>query len=136
MSSDYKIPDGYRYTKDHEWVRRDENNDNVIIVGITDYAQHAMGDIVHVELPSVGDEFSKGDEAAIVESAKSASEIYAPVSGQIVKGNDNLDSHPEHINAQPYDDGWLFKIELSDPDELDLILSSDGYTHFLEEEDN
>jgi len=133
MSEDSKILDGYRYTKDHEWLIRDESNDNIVKIGITDHAQSALGDIVHIELPSEGESFEAGDEVAVVESAKSASEIYAPVTGTIIEVNDCLDSHPERINESPYEEGWLMKIEMSDPDQLDDILSPDGYKHFLEE---
>ena len=134
MSSKTKVPDNYRYTKEHEWVQREHSNDNIIKVGITDFAQHSLGDIVHIELPSEGESFNIGDEIAVVESAKSASEIYCPVSGVIVEVNDCLDSHPERVNEAPYEEGWLVRIEMEDPDQLDDLLSVDGYSHFLEED--
>ena len=127
------IPSNLRYTKDHEWVDRDENDDHVAVFGITDHAQAALGDIVHIELPSVGDEYDVGDEIGIIESAKSASEIYAPLKGKVIKVNHELDSHPEMVNESPYENGWIVKIRISDADELDSLLSSDGYQHFLDE---
>ncbi len=134
MTEKNNIPDNYRFTKDHEWVIRDAQNDNIVIIGISDHAQSSMGDIVHVELPDEGEKFEVGDEVAVVESAKSASEVYAPVTGNIIEVNDHLDSHPEAINEDPYNEGWLFKIELDDPDQLDDLLSSDGYNSYLEDE--
>ncbi len=132
--SDYNIPEGLRYTKEHEWIRRDEKNDNNVIIGITDHAQKALGDIVHTELPDVGTKFEIDDEMGVVESAKSASEIYAPLTGTIVEVNTNLDLHPEKVNEAPYAEGWMIKLEMEDPDELDNLLSPDGYSHFLDEE--
>jgi glycine cleavage system H protein len=134
MSEKINIPENYRFTKDHEWIVRDSKNDNIAIVGISDHAQAALGDIVHVELPDEGQSFEVGDEVAVVESAKSASEVYTPVSGSIIEVNDSLDSAPELVNEDPYGEGWLFKIELDDPDQLDDLLSSDGYISFLDEE--
>ena len=134
MSDNNKIPENLRNTKEHEWVRRE--SDEVVVVGITDYAQHSLGDLVYVDLPDEGAEVEAGDEMLTIESAKSASEVYAPVSGRVIEVNDALDSHPENVNSSPYEDGWIAKIEMSDPDELDNILSSDGYQHFLEEEDH
>lgn len=134
MSEGELILENYRYTKDHEWVFREENNDNIVKVGITDHAQHALGDIVHIDLPDVGDSFEVGDEIAVVESAKSASEIYCPLTGTVVEVNDCLDSHPERANESPYKEGWLFRVEMDNPDELDKLLSADGYNHFVEEE--
>ncbi|MBL6784978.1 MAG: glycine cleavage system protein GcvH [Rickettsiales bacterium] len=134
--TDYtKIPENYKYTKNHEWILQDEGNeDDVFLVGITNHAQEALGDIVHIELPSIGSEFSEGDEIAVVESAKSASEVYAPVSGVIVAVNDQLDSSPEQINESPYEDGWMVKMKIEDHDEINETLSADGYHNFLEEE--
>ena len=129
-----EILEGYRYSKEHEWIKRDDNDDQVVIIGITDHAQEALGDIVHIELPAVGDSFEIADELGVIESAKSASELYAPVSGRIVAVNDSLDIEPDLANNSPYGDGWIVKIKLNDPDELDELLSDDGYKHFLEEE--
>jgi glycine cleavage system H protein len=134
MIESYNIPEDLRYTKEHEWVMRE--SDEIVVVGITDYAQQSLGDLVYVELPDEGTEVNIGDEMVVVESAKSASEVYAPISGRIVESNDDVDSSPEFVNNSPYEDGWLVKIEMSDPDELDNLLSADGYKHFLEEEGN
>ncbi len=128
-----KILEDIRYSKEHEWIKRDEKDDDTVIIGITDYAQNALGDIVHVDLPTVGTDIELEDEIGVLESAKSASELYAPISGKIIALNDNLDIHPEFINDSPYDEGWIIKVKMNDPDELDELLSSDGYSHFLEE---
>lgn len=134
MTHENIVPEGFRYTKDHEWIKRDDDKDNVVIIGITDHAQQALGDVVHVDLPSVGDNVVAEDELGVIESAKSASEIYVPLNGKVVKVNEDLDTHPEYINESPYDQGWIVKIEISDPDELDNLLSTEGYKSYLDEE--
>lgn len=113
-----------RYTQDHEYVRVEGN---IGTVGISDYAQAQLGDIVFVELPSVGASFKKGDEAAVVESVKAASEIYAPVSGKVVEVNESLADEPGLINADPASGGWIFKIELSDEGELSSLMDEAAY---------
>jgi glycine cleavage system H protein len=118
-----------KYSEDHEWIKVEGD---VGTVGITDYAQKALGDIVFVELPPAGDSFAKGDEVAVVESVKAASEIYAPVSGEIVDINDNVEGSPEIVNTSPMDDAWFFKIKLSDEAELDGMMSEDDYNDFVE----
>ena len=128
-----KILPEFRYSKEHEWIKRDEKKDQNVIIGITDHAQDALGDIVHIDLPPVGTEFDVQDEMGVIESAKSASEFYAPISGKVIEVNDCLDKHPEYINESPYDKGWILKIKLNDPDELDDLLSADGYENFLDE---
>lgn len=132
--SDNNIPEDYRYTKDHEWVKRDEKDHDIVTIGITDFAQHALGDIVHVEIPGVGEKYDVGDELGVIESAKSASEIYAPLAGKIIEVNCLLDKHPEQINNSAYDEGWVVKLRMDDPDDLDHLLSPDGYQHYLDEE--
>ena len=134
MSSKGDIFDNYRYTKNHEWIKRDEQDDQIVIIGITDYAQHELGDIVHIEIPGVGDNFSEEDELGVIESAKAASEFYAPLSGRVVEVNCTLDSHPEKVNNSPYEDGWIVKMQMDNPDDLDDLLSADGYRNYLEEE--
>jgi len=131
---DSNIPEDLRYTKEHEWVKRDDADHDVVIIGITDHAQNALGDIVHVEIPGVGEEYEAGDEIGVIESAKSASEVYAPLSGKVIEVNCSLDLHPEKVNEATYEDGWIVKLRMQDPDDLDHLLSSDGYRHFLEEE--
>jgi glycine cleavage system H protein len=119
------IPDNLKYAASHEWVRVD--NGDVVTVGISDYAQLEMTELVYVELPEVGRTFNANDEVAVVESVKSASDIYTPVSGEIVEVNESLTDNPAKVNESPFDDGWLFKIRLSDPAELDALLDPDGY---------
>jgi glycine cleavage system H protein len=119
------IPGELKYTSEHEWVRAD--GENVVSVGITFYAQESLGDIVFVSLPSVGATVSAGDSCGEVESTKSVSELYAPVSGQIIEVNGSVDDNPEMINSAPYGDGWLMKIRLSEPAQLDGLLSASEY---------
>ena len=125
------IPSHLKYTESHEWVDADENGNARI--GITDHAQEALGDLVFVELPTVGDEISQGDPCAVVESVKAASDIYTPVSGRVIAINEELDADPAIINADPYGDGWLFEIELFDTEELEGLKDAEGYEESLEE---
>ncbi len=120
----------YRYAKTHEWVRVEGNR---AFVGISDHAQHELGDIVYVELPKLGTIVAKGKEAANIESVKAASPIYAPVSGTVVEVNTRLDSEPELVNKDPYG-AFLFVLELSDPAELETLLDEDAYNAFIKEE--
>ena len=134
MTHNVNIPEDYRYTKNHEWLKRDENSHDVFYVGITDHAQHALGDIVHVDMPSIANDFEIDDEIAVVESAKSASEVFAPITGKIIAINDELDSNPEKINQSPYEEGWIVKMQILELDQIQETLSADGYKHYLEEE--
>lgn len=118
------VPQGLRYTKSHEWVKVEGD---VARVGITDYAQKKLGDVVYVELPEVGKSLKKGDVAATVESVKAAESIYAPISGEVVEVNEELASSPGVINQDPYGKGWLFVLKISDPKELDELLSPADY---------
>lgn len=113
-----------KYTADHEWLQVEGD---IATVGITDHAQDAMGDLVYVELPEVGDEVKAADEAGVVESVKAASDIYAPVTGEIVAINEELNDSPEVVNKDPYGEGWMFKIKLADPAELDDLLTAEAY---------
>jgi glycine cleavage system H protein len=117
-----------RYTKDHEYVRIEGDAG---IVGISDYAQGQLGDVVFVELPSVGKTLSKGDEAAVVESVKAASEVYAPVSGEVVEVNSDLESTPGTVNEDPAGRGWFMKIRLTDQSELDGLMTEEQYQEFV-----
>ncbi len=117
------------YSEDHEWV---DIADGVATVGISTYAQEQLGDVVFVELPEVGKTLAKGDEAAVVESVKAASEIYSPASGEIVETNGALDDDPAKVNSGAETDGWLFKIKLSNPDELNGLMSSEEYAAYIE----
>lgn len=125
------IPSHLQYTESHEWVSTEDNGNTRI--GISDHAQEALGDLVFVELPVVGDEISQGDPCAVVESVKAASDIYAPVSGLVVAINEDLESDPALINADPYGDGWLFELELIDPGELEGLKDAEAYEDSLDE---
>jgi glycine cleavage system H protein len=119
------VPKDYRYTETHEWVRVEE--DNVVTVGITDYAQEKLGDIVSVELPKIGDEVEAGETMGMIDSQKASSEVYAPVSGIVVEVNEILESDPGIINADPYEEGWLVRIEIEDIEQLDSLLTAEDY---------
>jgi len=123
------IPDDVRYTAEHEWVRI---VDERVRIGITDYAQRALGDIVYVSLPAPGTEVVAGQPLGEVESTKSVSDVYAPVSGEVVARNDELASRPELINTDPYGDGWMLEIRPSDSAELAALLDADGYRRLVE----
>lgn len=127
-----QIPDNLRYTASHEWVAGPD--DGVVTVGITDYAQDQLGDVVFVELPTAGTVVAGGDAVAVVESVKTASDIYAPVSGTIEAVNGDLDATPELINESPYATGWLFKIRLQDAAALGDLLDAGGYQRAVAEE--
>lgn len=120
-----EIPSELKYTKSHEWVR--DEGDGTVTVGITDHAQELLGDLVFVELPETGTEMSAEDAVCVVESVKAASDVYMPVSGEVVVVNEGLADAPETINDSPYDDGWLIKIKLSNPDELSGLMDADSY---------
>ena len=119
-----EIPEDLYYTKEHEWIKIDGDE---VIIGITDHAQHALTDIVYIELPEVGQLMGEMDEFAIVESVKSASPIFAPLAGEITAVNDNLDDTPELMNSSPYGDGWMVKIKIDNISQLDELLDLDGY---------
>ncbi|MFT4659169.1 MAG: glycine cleavage system H protein [Candidatus Aldehydirespiratoraceae bacterium] len=125
------VPDDLRYSTDHEWIRR-EGETNVITIGITDYAQDALGDVVFVEQPDVGTTLAITDTFTEVESTKSVSDIYAPVSGSIVEVNAVLDDQPEALNSDPYGTGWICKIEMSDPAQFDALLDAAAYRQLTE----
>lgn len=124
-------PNELKYAASHEWARLEE--DGSVTVGITDHAQQALGDVVYVELPEVGVVLSAGQEAGVVESVKAASDIYAPVSGTVIAINPALEESPETINADPYHDGWFFKLKPEDAGELDELLDADAYQEQCEE---
>jgi len=126
-----EIPAELLYRESHEWVR-DEGN-GVVVVGISDHAQAALGDMVYVELPEPGMSYEQGDACAVVESVKAASDAYAPVSGEIIENNTALEDSPELVNNDPYGDGWLFMIQMSKPEELDGLLSPEAYAELQED---
>ena len=126
-----KIPSHLKYTESHEWV--DASDEGNARIGISDHAQAALGDLVYVELPAVGDELSQGDACAVVESVKAASDIYTPVSGTVIAINEDLDADPAIINSDPYNDGWLFELKLLDTEELEGLKDAESYEESLEE---
>ena len=123
-------PKGLRYTKEHEWVKIEGNK---ATIGITDFAQSELGDIVFVELPEVGDEISKDQPFGSVESVKTVSELYAPVSGKVVAVNEELSDSPEFVNESPYETAWMITIELSDEAELEELMAVDAYAALIEQ---
>jgi glycine cleavage system H protein len=127
------IPADLHYTESHEWVR--DNGDGTVTVGITEHAQDALGDLVFVEVPEVGKSFAAKDACAVVESVKAASDIYAPVAGEVVAVNEALDGTPETINSDPYGEGWIFQLKLSGDDPTEGLLDADGYQKVLDEAD-
>lgn len=129
-----EIPSDLKYTKDHEWLR--EQDDGSWVVGITDHAQMALGDLVFVELPETDTTVAAGDACAVVESVKAASDVYCPVAGEIGATNDDLADSPDLVNSDPYGQGWLFAIRPGSPAELDELLSSDDYERLLTELDD
>lgn len=125
-------PRNLKYTNSHEWVRVDGKH---IVLGITDFAQDQLSDLTYVELPAVGDSFQAQDEAAVVESVKAASDVYAPVSGTVTAVNEKLLDHPELVNTDPFGEGWLFKMSLDDPGELDNLMDADQYDQSMPEDE-
>ena len=126
-----QVVEELKYTNDHEWAHEEGE---VLVIGITDYAQDSLGEIVYIELPSEGDEITKGDPFGAVESTKAVSDLYAPVSGDVVEVNEALLDAPETINSDPYGEGWMIKVKVYDPGELGDLMDFEGYTDFLEKE--
>jgi glycine cleavage system H protein len=126
------FPEDLRYTREHEWARRKGNH---VVVGITDFAQDQLGDVVYVELPDVGDPVKKGESFGVVESTKAVSELFAPLSGKVVEVNDPLADAPETVNDDPYEEGWMIVIEPSDPKELEALMDAKTYRAFVEEQE-
>ncbi|WP_034944615.1 glycine cleavage system protein GcvH [Erwinia oleae] len=125
------VPNELKYRDSHEWVRKEA--DGSYTVGITEHAQELLGDMVFVDLPDVGNTYSQGDDCAVAESVKAASDIYAPLSGEIVEVNSALDGEPELVNSAPYAEGWLFKIKASDESELGALMDADAYKASIDE---
>ncbi|MBW1872094.1 MAG: glycine cleavage system protein GcvH [Deltaproteobacteria bacterium] len=126
-----EIPTDLRYSKEHEWVRIE---DNIITLGISDYAQEELGDIVNVELPDEHDQVTKGETFGAVESVKASSEVFSPVTGTVIAVNEPLIDAPELLNEDPYDQGWMIKVEISDSSELDDLMDATGYQAYIKEE--
>lgn len=123
--SELQYPDDLRYTSDHEWIK--DLGDGLVRVGITSYAQDALGDVVYVSLPAVGDEVSAGDACGEVESTKSVSDLYAPLAGEVTAVNEALDATPELINSDPYGEGWMFEVKVADQADVEALLTVDAY---------
>jgi glycine cleavage system H protein len=128
------LPGDLLYTKDHEWLRRED--DGSVTIGITDHAQGALGDLVYVELPEVGQDVDDGGDMAVVESVKAASDVYAPISGSIAAVNEALADDPEKINSDPYGDGWIVRVQPSDGVDESALMSPDDYQQFVDELDD
>jgi glycine cleavage system H protein len=126
--NELNLPDDLRYAEDHEWARSEKDN---IRVGIDDYAQDQLGDIVYVDLPQKGDKFSKGEEFGTVESVKAVSELFIPLGGEVIEINKNLEDIPELVNNSPYDEGWMILIKPDDPAELNALMDRDAYLEML-----
>ncbi len=123
------VPAELRYTQSHEWVRK--NPDGTVTIGITDHAQHALGDLVFAETPEAGRAVAAGEACAVVESVKAASDVYAPIAGTVLEGNGGLADAPEKINTDPYGEGWLWKLKPADAKDLEPLLDAGGYEKFL-----
>ncbi len=126
-----EVPAELKYLSSHEWVLVE---DGVATIGVSDHAQEALGDLVYVELPETGSTIAAGDAVGVIESVKAASDLYAPVSGEIVEVNDELESAPERINSDPYGDGWMYKVKMEDPEEVGDLLDAEAYTESIEED--
>ena len=126
-----EFPDGLKYSKEHEWVLVE---DKIAIIGITEFAQHELGDVVYVELPEVGEKVVKDDPFGAVESVKAVSDVFAPVSGAVVEVNDVLPENPETINDDPYGDGWMIKVEMTDMDDLKDLMNAEEYAEYIEQQ--
>ncbi len=130
---DYKFPNDINYTSTHEWIKIE---DNIGTVGITDYAQYQLGDIVFIELPDAGMVFEKGSNAAEIESVKAVGDVLMPLSGEIIETNEKLTNNPDLINKSPYEDGWIIKIKINHNDEIGDLLSLEQYKELIEKEDH
>ena len=126
-----ETPSDLKFLDSHEWIKED---DNTVVVGISDHAQNELGEVVFVELPAIGDEFVSGDEAAVVESVKAASEVYTPISGEVIEVNEALEENPEFVNTSPYEDGWFFKLRVSDENlgSIDSLMTAEEYSSMLD----
>ena len=127
-----ETPSDLKFLASHEWIRL--GDDNIVVVGISDHAQEQLGDVVFVELPNIGDEVLSGDEAAVVESVKAASEVYTPMSGEVIEVNEALEENPELVNTSPYENGWFFKLKVSDENlgSTDGLMTAEEYSSMLD----
>ena len=134
MKTDSEIPGDLLYTEEHEWLRRDEANPDQATVGITDFAQDSVGDVVYVDLPQEGDGVTGGEPCGEIESTKTVSDLYAPVDGEVMATNEELVDRPELVNLSPYGDGWMIRVRIVDPAQLDNLLDAAGYRTMLDED--
>jgi glycine cleavage system H protein len=122
------VPSNLKFTKDHEWIRVEGD---IAVIGITDFAQHELGDIVYVEIETVGESLGKEEVFGSVEAVKTVSDLFMPISGEILELNENLDGNPELVNTDPYNEGWMVKVKITDASELDSLLDSEGYKELI-----
>jgi len=130
LAAEYNIPSGYYYTRDHLWIK---SEDNTVVIGITDYGQRKLRDIVHIELPSIGQTVEEGEVLAVVESIKASVEIHSPVTGKVVEINTKLADTPELINEEPYEAGWIARIELTEEKNFEDFMEADEYSKYIED---
>ena len=123
-----ETPDDLLYTSDHEWLRRGEASPDEAVIGITDFAQDQLGDVVYLDLPAAGDSLNAGERFGEIESVKTVSDLYAPISGEVLAVNGELEEQPELVNDSPYEDGWLIRVRIADDSELENLLDADAYT--------
>ena len=129
-----EVPSDLKFTRDHEWVRLED--DSTVTIGVTDHAQAQLGDLVFVEVPDVGTSFGAGDAAAVVESVKAASDVYAPLAGEVVEANEGLSESPELINNDPYGEGWIYKLRVENPDAVEELMDAQDYEAYAESEED
>ena len=122
-----QVPDGLLYTSDHEWLRRDDASPDEVAIGITDFAQDQLGDVVYLDLPAAGAAVTGGERFGEIESVKTVSDLYAPISGEVIAVNGDLEDQPELVNDSPYDEGWLIRVRITDESQLDGLLDADAY---------
>ena len=132
MKLDHEIPDNLLYTESHEWLRRDGENPDIATIGITDFAQDEVGDVVYLELPPEGVGVTAGEPCAEIESTKTVAELYAPVSGEVVAANQDLEDQPELVNTSPYAEGWMIRVRIADVADLDGLLDAAAYRSLLQ----
>jgi len=130
MAEEYEVPEGYLYTRDHEWIKAEGN---VITIGVTDYGQKKLREVVYVELPTVGQRVEEGEAIATLESVKASAEVYTPASGKVIEVNSKLVDSPELVNDDPYGDGWIAKIELEEERKFEDLMEPDEYRKYLED---
>lgn len=134
MTIDHQTPDDLLYTIDHEWLRRDDDSPDEVTIGITDFAQEQVGDVVYLELPAAGTGLTAGEPFGEIESAKTVAELFAPVSGELIAANGELEERPELVNESPYDEGWIVRVRMSNATELDDLLDAAAYREQLPED--